>query len=308
LWWTVGAWCIRKITRGSVGECMKAVIPAAGWGLRFLPLTKEQPKEMLPVVDKPTIQYVVEEALASGITDIVIITGRHKRGIEDHFDRSYELESILERSNKTEYLEKVRAISNMADIHFIRQKEQRGLGDAVRLARQHIGDEPFAVMLGDTIYRSKVPVVRQLMNVHERTGRSVIAVEPVPREKVKDYGIVSGDETAPNLILIDDLVEKPHPDLAPSNLAIAGTYILTPAIFDCIDQTPSGLNGEVQLTDALRLLRRREEIYGWRFEGKRYDIGDMMGWLKTQCELALENPTYAPELRLHMEQLLRERR
>jgi UTP--glucose-1-phosphate uridylyltransferase len=260
---------------------MKAVIPAAGWGLRFLPLTKEQPKEMLPVVDKPTIQYVVEEALASGITDIVIITGRHKRGIEDHFDRSYELESILERGNKTEYLQKVRAISNMADIHFIRQKEQRGLGDAVRMARQHIGDEPFAVMLGDTIYRSKVPVVKQLMDVHERTGRSVIAVEPVPREKVRDYGIVKGEETGPNL---------------------------TPAIFDCIDHTPSGLNGEVQLTDALRLLRKREEIYGWLFEGKRYDIGDMMGWLKTQCELALDNPTYAPELRKHMEQLLRERR
>ncbi len=287
---------------------MKAVIPAAGWGLRFLPLTKEQPKEMLPVVDKPTIQYVVEEALDSGITDIVIITGRHKRGIEDHFDRSYELESILERGNKTEYLRQVREISSMADIHFIRQKEQRGLGDAVRMARQHIGDEPFAVMLGDTIYRSKVPVVKQLMNVHERTGRSVIAIEPVPREKVKDYGIVKGQQIEPDLVLIDDLVEKPHPELAPSNLAIAGTYVLTPAIFDCIDHTTPGLNGEVQLTDALRLLRKREEIYGWRFEGKRYDIGDMLGWLKTQCELALANPAYAAPLRAHMEQLLKEGR
>jgi UTP--glucose-1-phosphate uridylyltransferase len=287
---------------------MKAVIPAAGWGLRFLPLTKEQPKEMLPVVDKPTIQYVVEEALDSGITDIVIITGRHKRGIEDHFDRSYELESILEKGNKTEYLRQVREISSMADIHFIRQKEQKGLGDAVRMARQHIGEEPFAVMLGDTIYRSKVPVVKQLMNVHERTGRSVIAIEPVPREKVKDYGIVKGQHIEPDLVLIDDLVEKPHPELAPSNLAIAGTYVLTPAIFDCIDHTTPGLNGEVQLTDALRLLRKREEIYGWRFEGKRYDIGDMLGWLKTQCELALANPVYAAPLRAHMEQLLKEGR
>lgn len=283
---------------------MKAVIPAAGWGLRFLPLTKEQPKEMLPVVDKPTIQYVVEEALASGITDIVIITGRHKRGIEDHFDRSYELESILERTNKRDYLRQVRDISALADIHYIRQKEQRGLGDAVLRAKQHIGREPFAVMLGDTIYRSMVPVVKQLMQVHEKTGSSVIAVEPVPREKVKDYGIISGKETEKGLYRIDDLVEKPLPELAPSNMAIAGTYLLTPAIFDCLERTPPGLNGEIQLTDALRLLRKQEDIYGWRFEGKRYDIGDMLGWLKTQMELSLRNPQYAGQLRKHMEELL----
>jgi len=256
------------------------------------------------VVDKPTIQYVVEEALAAGITDIVIITGRHKRGIEDHFDRSYELESILERSNKREYLRQVRDISALADIHYIRQKEQRGLGDAVLRAKQHIGREPFAVMLGDTIYRSKVPVVKQLMQVHEKTGRSVIAVEPVPREKVKDYGIISGKEVEKGLFRIDDLVEKPLPELAPSNMAIAGTYLLTPAIFDCLERTPPGLNGEVQLTDALRLLSKQEDIYGWRFEGKRYDIGDMLGWLKTQMELSLRNPLYAEQLRRHMEELL----
>ncbi|QLH74184.1 MAG: UTP--glucose-1-phosphate uridylyltransferase GalU [Methanomassiliicoccales archaeon] len=283
---------------------MKAVIPAAGWGIRFLPLTKEQPKEMIPVVDKPTIQYVVEEALAAGITDIVIITGRHKRGIEDHFDRSYELEAVLERGNKKEYLKKVRDISNMADIHFIRQKEQRGLGDAVLKAKQHIGDEPFAVMLGDTIYRSKVPVVKQLMDVHKRTGRSVIAIEPVPREKVKDYGIIAGRKVDEDLYLIDDLVEKPLPELAPSDLAIAGTYILTHEIFEAIERTPPGLNGEVQLTDALRLLRKKQEIYGWRFEGKRYDIGDMIGWLKTQVELGLLHPEYSAALKEHIESLL----
>jgi UTP--glucose-1-phosphate uridylyltransferase len=283
---------------------MKAVIPAAGWGLRFLPLTKEQPKEMLPVVDKPTIQYVVEEALASGITDIVIITGRHKRGIEDHFDRSYELESILERGNRSDDLRKVREISALADIHFIRQKDQRGLGDAVLRAKQHIGNEPFAVMLGDTIYQSKVPVVKQLMQQYERTGKSVIAVEPVPREKVKDYGIISGKEVDDGLYLIEDLVEKPLPELAPSNLAIAGTYLLTPEIFECIERTPPGLNGEIQLTDALRLLRKKQDIYGWRFEGKRYDIGDMLGWLKTQVELSLQHPEYARPLREHLQKLL----
>jgi len=284
---------------------MKAVIPAAGWGVRFLPLTKEQPKEMIPVVDKPTIQYVVEEALAAGIDNIVIITGRHKRGIEDHFDRSYELEAVLEKNGKKEYLKKVREISSMADIHFIRQKEQRGLGDAVLKARQHVGNEPFAVMLGDTIYRSKVPVVKQLMDIHKKTGKSVIAIEPVPREKVHDYGIIAGNKVEEDLYLIDELVEKPLPELAPSNLAIAGTYLLTPAIFECIERTPPGLNGEVQLTDALRLLRKKEEIYGWRFEGKRYDIGDMQGWLKTQMELGLLHPEYGPVLREHMENLLR---
>jgi UTP--glucose-1-phosphate uridylyltransferase len=284
---------------------MKAVIPAAGWGVRFLPLTKEQPKEMIPVVDKPTIQYVVEDALAAGIDNIVIITGRHKRGIEDHFDRSYELEAVLERTGKKEYLKKVREISSMADIHFIRQKEQRGLGDAVLKARQHIGNEPFAVMLGDTIYRSKVPVVKQLMDIHKKTGKSVIAIEPVPKDKVKDYGIIAGRKVEEDLYLIDELVEKPLPELAPSNLAIAGTYVLTPEIFDCIERTPPGLNGEVQLTDALRLLRKKEDIYGWRFEGKRYDIGDMLGWLKTQMELGLLHPEYGAPLREHMENLLK---
>jgi UTP--glucose-1-phosphate uridylyltransferase len=294
--------------KGYAGDAMKVVIPAAGWGMRFLPLTKEQPKEMLPVVDKPTIQYVVEDALAAGISDIVIITGRHKRGIEDHFDRSYELESILEKGNRLEYLKKVREISAMADIHFIRQKEQKGLGDAVLRAQQHIGNEPFAVMLGDTIYRSKVPVVKQLIDMHKKTGTSVIAIESVPMEKVKDYGIISGQEVEDGLFLIDDLVEKPLPELAPSNLAIAGTYVLTPEIFDCIERTPPGLNGEVQLTDALRLLRKQQDIYGWRFEGKRYDIGDMIGWMKTQMELVLEHPQYAKQMREHMEMLLQKER
>jgi UTP--glucose-1-phosphate uridylyltransferase len=284
---------------------MKAVIPAAGWGLRFLPLTKEQPKEMLPVVDKPAIQYVVEEAIAAGIEDIVIITGRHKRSIEDHFDRSYELEALLEKANKTEYLDQVRSVSNMANIHFIRQKEQRGLGDAVLRARQHIGNEAFAVMLGDTINISTVPVVKQLMNVYEEKKRSVIAIEPVPREKIRDYGIISGEQETERLWTINELVEKPSPENAPSNLGITGTYVLTPQIFDCIEDTVPGVNGEVQLTDALRLLRQKETIFGYRFEGRRYDIGDIPGWIKTQFELALMNPTYSKELRPFLEGILK---
>ncbi|MDD1772168.1 MAG: UTP--glucose-1-phosphate uridylyltransferase GalU [Methanomassiliicoccales archaeon] len=282
---------------------MKAVIPAAGWGVRFLPLTKEQPKEMLPVIDKPVIQYVVEEAVKAGIQDIIIITGRHKRTIEDHFDRSFELEALLQNGNRQEYLQKIKDICNLANLHFIRQKEQKGLGDAVYHARYHVGDEPFAVMLGDTIHVSDVPVVKQLMDVHAATGKSVIAAERVPGPKVKDYGVLDARKIGDRLYDIDDLVEKPKPEDAPSDLCIAGTYVLTPGIFECIERTAPGYNGEVQLTDALRLLKEKEGMLAWEFEGRRYDIGDIPGWLNAQFELGLRHPIYGPKMREHIRTL-----
>ena len=255
---------------------------------------------MLPVIDKPVIQYVVEEAVRAGIQDIIIITGRHKRTIEDHFDRSFELETLLQNGNRKEYLEKIKEICNLANLHFIRQKEQKGLGDAVYHARYHVGDEPFAVMLGDTIHVSDVPVVKQLMDVHARTGKSVIAAERVPGPKVKDYGVLDATKIGDRLYDIKDLVEKPNPEDAPSDLCIAGTYVLTPGIFECLERTPPGYNGEVQLTDALRLLQQKEGMLAWEFEGIRYDIGDIPGWLNAQFELALKHPIYGPKLRNHI--------
>ena len=286
------------------GEIMKAVIPAAGLGVRFLPMTKEQPKEMMPVVNKPTIQYVVEEAIAAGITDILIVTGRGKSAVEDHFDRSPELEMFLKERGKTRELEEVQRISSMANIHFIRQKYPKGLGDAVWLAKDHVGNEPFAVMLGDTINISKVPVVKQLMDVHEQRGASVIAVEPVARDKIKDYGIIKGEKIGDRTYLINDLVEKPSPENAPSNLGITGTYLLTPKIFDCIERTEPGRNGEIQLTDAIRMLRQEQKVYGHGFEGTRYDIGDKLGWLKTSIELALKDQELGPQLRPFVESFI----
>ncbi len=267
-------------------------------------MTKDMPKEMLPVVHKPTIQYVVEEAVAAGITDILIITGRGKRSIEDHFDRSLELESVLDNNGRQKELDEIMRIANMATIHYVRQKVPRGLGDAVLLARQHVGNEPFAIMLGDTINLSAVPVVKQLMDVQARMGGSVIAVEPVAREKVGDYGIIKGTQVSDRLYDIDDLVEKPSPEEAPSNLGITGTYVLSPLIFDCIERTPPGRGGEVQLTDALRLLSKEEKVYGLQFDGRRYDIGDKLGWLKTTMELALGDPDLGPPLRDHMRSLM----
>lgn len=283
---------------------MKAVIPAAGAGVRFLPMTKVQPKEMLPIVDKPTIQYVVEEAIAAGITDILIITGAGKRAIEDHFDRSPELESMLERQGRTKELEEIRRISNMVDIHYIRQKVQRGLGDAILCAKKHVGHEPFAVMLGDTINVSRVPVVKQIMEVHEEFGSSVLAVEPVADGKVSDYGIVDGEMIRERLYLVRDLVEKPRLEDAPSRIGITGTYILTPSVFECIERTKPGANGEIQLTDALRILRQREKMFGYWFEGTRYDIGDKLGWMKTNFELTLSHPEFSGTVREHLQHLL----
>ncbi|MBS3910093.1 MAG: UTP--glucose-1-phosphate uridylyltransferase GalU [Actinobacteria bacterium] len=283
----------------------KAVIPAAGLGTRFLPITKSQPKEMVPVVDKPTIQYVVEEAVASGIDDVLIITGRGKRAIEDHFDRSFELEAELKKKNDHALLAELENIAKLADIHYIRQKVAAGLGHAVLCAKKHIGANPFAVLLGDIITLSDSPCTKDLIGIHERYGASVIAVEPVPLEEVRRYGVIKGEQVDDGLYRIVDLVEKPSPEQAPSNLAVLGRYVLTPAIFDCLEITEPGLGGEVQLTDALRLLLEREEIYALEATGPRYDIGNKLSWIKATVELALINEEIGEELRAYLQELLR---
>lgn len=265
---------------------MKAVIPAAGFGTRFLPATKAQPKEMLPVFDKPTIQYVIEEAVASGIDDILIVTCKNKRSIEDHFDKSFELEHTLEVAGKDKYLKQIRDITDLADICYIRQKEQKGLGDAIYCARKHVGDEPFAVMLGDTITKGNTPCTKQLIDIYNKYDASAISLEEVPMEKVERYGIIKGEEIEKDVYKINQLVEKPPMSEAPSNLAIMGRYVLTPDIFDKINETEPGVGGEIQLTDALSKL---DAIYGNTFEGKTYDIGNRLEWLKTSIEFAMDD-------------------
>lgn len=272
---------------------MKAVIPAAGLGTRFLPATKAQPKEMLPVYDKPTIQYVIEESVNSGVDDILIVTGKGKRSIEDHFDRSFELEHHLKTKGKEEFLKEIEYISDLADIHFIRQKKQKGLGDAIYCAKKHVGNDPFVVMLGDTITKDTVPCTKQLIDIYEKYGKSVIALEEVPDEKVERYGIIGGEEIEPNIYQIDKLVEKPPLRVAPSNLAIMGRYVLTPDIFDCIENVEPGYGGEIQLTDALSKL---DEIYGQVFKGQSYDIGNRIDWLKTSLKFALEDENAKDEI------------
>lgn len=270
----------------------KAVIPAAGFGTRFLPATKSQPKEMLTVVDTPVIQYVVEEAVASGITDILIIISKGKRALEDHFDRSFELEAELEAKRKTAELEMIRRISNMAEIHYVRQKELRGLGDAISLASHHVGNEPFAVLLGDTLMQPSngVPVTRQLLDVFDRYQESVVALEAVAPDRVSRYGIVDGTAVTDDVVLIRDLVEKPAPEEAPSNLAIASRYVLTPEIFDHLAQATPGKNGEIQLTDAMRMQVADRAMYGLTFAGRRHDAGNKLDFIKTNILYALERP------------------
>lgn len=282
----------------------KAVIPAAGHGTRFLPATKAQPKEMLPIIDTPTIQYVVEEAVESGIEDIIIITGRGKRAIENHFDRNFELETLLENKKSSHALMEIRRTADFANIHFIRQKESKGLGDAIYCARHHVGDEPFAVLLGDTIVDSIEPAVQQLMEVFSVGTKTVVGVEEVPREKVSRYGIVNGQLVGRNLREIEVLVEKPTTKEAPSTLAIAGRYVLTPGIFAAIEKTPPRKNQEIQLTDALMVLRETEEIYSFTIEGKRYDIGNKLDYLKTQVEYGLMRKEFSkPFLRFLKEMI-----
>lgn len=266
----------------------KAVIPAAGLGVRFLPATKAQPKEMIPIIDKPTIQYIVEEAVAAGITEILIITGRGKRAIEDHFDRSLELEMHLENRGKETQLAEVRRISDMTTIFYVRQKEPRGLGHAVSCARAFVGDEPFAVMLGDDVVRDPVPCLRQMLAVYEQYGAPVVAVEEVAEEAVEKYGVIRGETVGPALWRVADLVEKPRRDEAPSRMAVMGRYILPPRIFDLLENTAPGAGGEIQLTDALRALVREQPLYGYAFSGRRYDVGSNLGYLQATVEFALE--------------------
>jgi len=273
-----------------VREVTKAVIPAAGLGTRFLPATKSMPKEMLPLIDRPVIQYVVEEAVNSGIDDLIIITGRGKRAIEDYFDDSPELEMHLREHNKMDLLKRIRDISSLIEIHYIRQKEPLGLGDAIMRAEKHIGDEPFAVLLGDDIIQNHTPCIRQLIDIFQEKGQSVIAVEEVPDEKVSSYGIIRGTRVGPSLLHIDDIVEKPRLADAPSNIGAIGRYVFTPQIFDCLDETIPGVGNEIQLTDAIRILLKRQDVYAHAFEGKRYDTGDRCGYIEAIIDFALENP------------------
>ncbi len=289
----------------------KAVIPAAGMGTRFLPATKSMPKEMLPIIDKPVLQFVIEEAVASGIDDILIITGRGKRAIENHFDFNPELEAFLATTGKHDLIEAVRDIGEQAQIHYIRQKQQLGLGDAIRLGRDHMGDQPFAVLLGDTIIdppAGERPGLRQLLDVYEATQSAVVAVERVPRDRVTRYGVVGGDpEPAnPNVLRLRELVEKPPVDRAPSNLAIAGRYVFTPAIFECIDATGRGVGGEIQLTDAMNLLAQREPMYALAWQARRYDIGNRVEYAKCFIDFALRRPETAGAVRAHLAAVLRE--
>jgi len=282
----------------------KAVIPAAGSGTRFLPATKAQPKEMLPIIDTPTIQYVVQEAVDSGIEDILIVTGKGKRAIEDHFDRNFELEQILESRKKESLYNEVRQTAEMANIHYVRQKEMKGLGDAVLQARHHIGDEPFAVLLGDTIIDSAVPAIRQLIDCHGQYGHTIIAVEAVPEEKVSRYGIVSGKRISDSVNRISTLIEKPAAGESPSNLAIAGRYVLTPTIFEILERLPAGRNDEVQLTDAILVLQEHEPVYSYTIEGKRYDIGNKLDYLKTQVEYGLKRKEFAGPFSAFLKEIL----
>lgn len=265
----------------------KAVIPSAGLGTRFLPATKAQPKEMLPLVDKPAIQYVVEEAVAAGLSDVLIVTGRGKRTIEDHFDRSFELEYFLENKGKFDDLKEVRAISDLGSIHYIRQRDPLGLGNAVAVAEAHVGGEPFACLLGDDILSEGDPLLEEMLQVHERFGRSVIAVQEVPRSDISLYGCVSpGAFEEENLVRVDQVVEKPKPDDAPSNLAVIGRYVLTPEVFDALREVEPGVGGEVQLTDAINMLSKEQAVYAFVFDRERYDVGSKLDYLKATVDIA----------------------
>ena len=281
----------------------KAVITAAGWGTRFLPATKAQPKEMLPLVDKPLIQYAVEEAVASGIEQIIIVTAMGKRAIEDHFDRSLELEKTLEQKGEIALLEEMRILSNMADVCYIRQKEQLGLGHAVLTTKELVDREPFALILPDYIIDAEVPALKQMMEIYRRYQSSVIAVERVNEEDFKKYGIIEPKAVSPRLYQVLRLVEKPEPEEAPSDLGVVGRYILTPQIFRALEATQPGKGGEIQLTDGLQLLLSRQSVYGYEFEGTRYDAGNPLGMLKAGISLALKHPDIGDELRQYLRKL-----
>ncbi len=285
----------------------KAVIPAAGWGTRFLPITKSQPKEMIPIVDTPVIQYVVEEAVESGITDILMIIGKGKRAIEEHFDRSPQLEESLIAKKQYELLEQVKKISQLANIHFVWQKEMNGLGDAIRYARDHVGNEPFAVLLGDTLISGEGdPITKQLIDVYERYRSSVVALEEVPRNKVHRYGVIKGKKLEKNVMIAEDFIEKPSVEEAPSNLAIASRYIFTPEIFDYLDKTKPGKGNEIQLTDAMRDMVKKYAMYGVRFQGTRYDIGNKLDFIKTNIIYGLMHEEIGDHLRTWLKDFSKE--
>ncbi|MBQ7704972.1 MAG: UTP--glucose-1-phosphate uridylyltransferase GalU [Selenomonadaceae bacterium] len=281
----------------------KAVIPAAGLGTRFLPATKAQPKEMLPIVDKPTIQYIIEEAASAGVEDIIIVTGRSKRSIEDHFDRSIELEMELEKAGKAELLEMVKSISEIANIHFIRQKQPLGLGHAVLTASHFIGEEPFAVLLGDDVVVSQKPVLQQMVEVFNEYKTSILGVQEVSDEAISLYGAVDGRQVDEDIYKVRDLIEKPKKENAPSNIAVLGRYILTPTIFSYLENQAPGVGGEIQLTDALNRLSKDEAMYAYVFKGHRYDVGSKMGFLQANIEFALRNPEIADDLKKYLQSL-----
>jgi UTP--glucose-1-phosphate uridylyltransferase len=285
----------------------KAVIPAAGLGTRFLPATKAQPKEMLPLVDKPAIQYVVEEAVRVGITDILVITGRGKRSLEDHFDRSFELEYYLEQGGKAQAAAEMRAIAEMADIHYVRQGEPKGLGHAVGAAREHVGDSPFVVMLGDDIMDERSTVLSDMIDAYHRTATSVVALKAFPPEEISSYGCAACDRAETPLVRITGIVEKPAPEDAPSNLAVMGRYLFTPEIFEAIDQVKPGKGGEYQLTDAIALLVENPGVHGWVFERGRYDVGNKLDYLRATVELALDRPDLGPPFEAWLREFLRSR-
>ncbi len=286
----------------------KAVIPAAGLGTRFLPATKAQPKEMLPLVDTPVIQYVVDEVVACGIDDLLIVTGRGKRAIEDYFDRALELEMFLDQRGKKDLLNQVRDLSNYCNIYFVRQKEPRGLGDAIYAARRHVGGEPFAVLLADEVFAGDRSPLAQLLDAYDSCRCTIVAVKEVPWEEVGRYGIVAAELVGRSLYRVVDLVEKPSPGAAPSNLAIVGRYLMDPEIFDCLERTAPGVGGEIQLTDALRLLRERQEIYALVVEGERYDVGDKRGFLEATVKMALGRSDLGGDFAKFLEEVLRQHR
>lgn len=282
----------------------KAIIPAAGLGTRFLPATKAQPKEMLPIVDKPTIQYIVEEAVASGIEDIVIVTGRTKKSIEDHFDKSVELEMELEKHGKDELLHIAQSVSEIANLYYIRQKEPKGLGHAVLTAKNFIGDEPFAVLLGDDVITSEVPCLKQMMEQYEKYESTILGVQTVAEDQVDKYGIIQGVKKAERLYTVEDMVEKPAIGQAPSNVAVLGRYIITPAIFPLLEKQEAGAGGEIQLTDALCKLARQEKMYAYDFQGRRYDVGSKIGFLEATVDFALERESLREEFMAYLKQVV----
>ena len=281
----------------------KAIIPAAGLGTRFLPATKAMPKEMLPILDKPTIQYIVEEASKAGIEDIIIVTGKHKRAIEDHFDNQKELEMVLENKGKADLLEKVQYSTDLANIFYVRQKEQKGLGHAIHTAKQFIGNEPFAVLLGDDIVESDTPAIKQLMDVYEETGHSVIGVQEVPESDTHRYGVIDPSAKEGSRYEVRQFVEKPKQGTAPSNLAIMGRYVLTPEIFDYLETQQEGAGNEIQLTDAIERMNSKQQVYAYDFEGNRYDVGEKLGFVKTTIEYALKDPEMSQDLKAFIKQL-----